>query len=327
MDDRDSKDRDGDEPALAPPPAATGWLEAIIVPRTSDLGDGFTVRRALPSAQRRMVGPFIFFDQMGPILLGPGRGLDVRPHPHIGLATVTYLFEGEILHRDSLGTVQPIEPGAVNWMTAGRGIAHSERTASEVRARGGPLFGIQSWVALPQAEEETEPAFAHHPRDSLPVIEGDGVHLRLIAGTFGGARSPVPVFSPMVYADVQLAPAARFAVPGEYEERAVYLIEGSIEIAGCPEPFGAGQLLIVRSGAEIVLTPAKTGAKPEPARLMLLGGAPMDGPRHIWWNFVSSSKERIEQAKQDWQEGRFAPVVGETEFIPLPGQPTPVRYP
>lgn len=318
-------DDDDNEAVVTPPPAAAGRLETVIVPRTSDLGDGFTVRRALPSRQRRMVGPFIFFDQMGPILLGPGRGLDVRPHPHIGLATVTYLFEGEILHRDSLGTVQPIEPGAVNWMTAGRGIAHSERTTPEVRARGGPLFGIQSWVALPKADEETVPAFSHHHRDSLPVLEGDGVQLRLIAGALGSTRSPVPVFSAMVYADVRIAPGARFAVPGEYEERAAYLVEGPIEIAGCDMPFDPGQLLIFRAGADIVLAAAKTG----PARLMLLGGAPIDGPRHIWWNFVSSAKERIEQAKRDWQEGRFAPVVGESEFIPLPGQPKPppVRYP
>lgn len=318
-------DREDDEPTLAPPPGAAGMLETLIVPRSSDLGDGFTVRRALPSRQRRMVGPFIFFDQMGPIVLETGRGLDVRPHPHIGLATVTYLFEGELLHRDSLGTVQPIEPGAVNWMTAGRGIAHSERTAPEVRARGGPLFGIQSWVALPQADEEIAPAFAHHGRDSLPVLEGDGIHLRLIAGALGGARSPVPVFSAMVYADVRLAPGARLALPGEYEERAVYLLAGSLEIAGCNESFSAGQLLIFRAGAEIVLAAARTA----PVRLMLLGGAPMDGPRHIWWNFVSSAKERIEQAKQDWQEGRFAAVIGETERIPLPERPKPppVRYP
>jgi redox-sensitive bicupin YhaK (pirin superfamily) len=315
--------RDADEPALEPP--AAGLLETLIVPRTSDLGNGFEVRRALPSRQRRMVGPFIFFDQMGPIVFRAGTGLDVRPHPHIGLATVTYLFEGEILHRDSLGTVQAIQPGAVNWMTAGSGIAHSERTGPEVRARGGPLSGIQSWVALPQAHEETAPAFAHHDRDSLPVIEGEGAHVRLIAGTLCGARSPVRTASAMVYADVRLAPGARFALSAEHEERAAYLVEGAVTLAGCGEAFVAGQLLIFRPGAEIVLAAAKMA----PARLMLLGGAPMDGPRHIWWNFVSSSKERIEQAKADWKEKRFASVPAETEFIPLPEQPQPppVRYP
>jgi hypothetical protein len=315
--------RNADEPALEPPAAAAGLLETIIVPRTSDLGNGFEVRRALPSRQRRMVGPFIFFDQMGPIVLRAGTGLDVRPHPHIGLATVTYLFEGEILHRDSLGTVQPIQPGAVNWMTAGSGIAHSERTGPEVRARGGPLSGIQSWVALPQAHEETAPAFAHHDRDSLPVVEGEGAHVRLIAGTLWGARSPVRTVSAMFYADVRLEPGARLVLRAEHEERAAYLVEGSIELAGCGEAFVAGQLLIFRPGAEIVFS-AQTAA-----RLMLLGGELMDGPRHIWWNFVSSSKERIEQAKADWKEGRFAPVPAETEFIPLPEQPQPppVRYP
>jgi redox-sensitive bicupin YhaK (pirin superfamily) len=317
--------RDADEPALEPPAAAAGRLEPIIVPRTSDLGGGFEVRRALPSRQRRMVGPFIFFDQMGPIVFRAGTGLDVRPHPHIGLATVTYLFEGGILHRDSLGTVQPIQPGAVNWMTAGSGIVHSERTGPDVRAQGGPLFGIQSWVALPQAHEETAPAFAHHDRDSLPVIEGDGAHVRLIAGTLCGARSPVRTVSAMVYADVRLEPGARLVLRAEHEERAAYPVDGSVELAGCGEAFGAGQLLIFRPGTEIVLSAAKSA----PARLMLLGGEPMDGPRHIWWNFVSSSKERIEQAKADWKEGRFASVPAETEFIPLPGQPQPppVRYP
>jgi redox-sensitive bicupin YhaK (pirin superfamily) len=312
-----------DEPTLEPPATAAGRLETIIVPRTSDLGGGFEVRRALPSRQRRMVGPFIFFDQMGPIVFRAGTGLDVRPHPHIGLATVTYLFEGEILHRDSLGTVQPIQPGAVNWMTAGSGIVHSERTGPDARAQGGPLFGIQSWVALPQAHEETAPAFAHHDKNSLPVIEGDGARVRLIAGTLCGARAPVRTASAMVYADARLAPGARFVLGTEHEERAAYLIEGSVELPECGEPFVTGQLLIFRPGAEIVLTAAKTA----PARLMLLGGAPMDGPRHIWWNFVSSSKERIEQAKADWKEGRFAPVPAETEFIPLPEQPSPVRYP
>ena len=225
--------RDADELTLEPPAAAAGRLETFIVPRTSDLGGGFEVRRALPSRRRRMVGPFIFFDQMGPIVLRAGSGLDVPPHPHIGLATLTYLFEGEILHRDSLGTVQPIQPGAVNWMTAGSGIVHSERTGPDVRAQGGPLFGIQSWVALPQAHEETAPAFAHHDRDSLPVIEGDGAHVRLIAGALWGARAPVRTVSAMVYADVRLEPGARLVLGAEHEERAAYPVEGAVELAGC----------------------------------------------------------------------------------------------
>ena len=318
-------DQHDDEPVLTPSATAAPLLEMVIAPRSRDLGDGFQVRRALPAAQRRMVGPFVFLDQMGPIALPPGRGLDVPPHPHIGLATVTYLFEGEILHRDSLGTVQPIEPGAVNWMTAGPGIVHSERTGPETRARGGPLFGIQAWVALPRADEETEPAFAHHPRDSLPVRDSDGARLRLIAGVLGDAVAPVRTFSAMFYADLRLAPGARFALGAEHEERAAYLVAGSLALAGCDKVFAAGQLLVFRPGAEIVFA----AAQPAPARLMLLGGAALDGPRHIWWNFVSSSRERIERAKADWKEGRFPPVPGESEFIPLPEQPQPppVRYP
>jgi redox-sensitive bicupin YhaK (pirin superfamily) len=283
-------------------------LDTVIVPRTRDLG-GFEVRRVLPSARRRMVGPFIFFDQMGPATFAAGQGLDVRPHPHIGLATVTYLFAGEIVHRDSLGNVLPIRPGAVNWMTAGRGIAHSERSAPEQRRAGGPLFGIQSWVALPRHHEEAAPAFAHHGADSLPLVEGDGKTVRLIAGVLYGARSPVETLSPMFYADVRLAPGARLPLPPDYDERAAYLVEGATEVAG--ERFAPGQLLVFRPGETVILTAV------ERARLLLLGGEPMDAPRHIWWNFVSSSPERIEQAKLDWKEGRFAPVVGETEFIPL----------
>ena len=285
-------------------------VEMAIVPRTRDLGDGFQVRRVLPFVNRRMVGPFIFFDAMGPTLFEGGHGLDVRPHPHIGLATVTYLFAGEIIHRDSLGNVQAIRPGDVNWMTAGRGIAHSERSDRSRLAQEPRLFGIQSWVALPKRDEEAAPDFAHHPGATLPVIDGEGKSLRLIAGELFGARAPARTFSAMFYADALLDPGARLALPAEHEERAAFLVEGAVDLAG--ETHAAGQLLVFRPGAEIVL------AAPSGARLMLLGGAPMDGPRHIWWNFVSSSPERIEAAKADWKAGRFAQVVGETEFIPLP---------
>ena len=285
-------------------------VEIAIVPRTRDLGDGFEVRRVLPFAKRRMVGPFVFFDAMGPTVFAGGHGLDVRPHPHIGLATVTYLFAGEIIHRDSLGNVQPIRPGDVNWMTAGRGIAHSERSDRALLAQEPRLFGIQSWVALPERDEETAPDFTHHPGATLPVIEGEGTTVRLIAGELFGARAPVRTFSDMFYADVLLDPGARLALPAGHEERGAFLVEGTVELAG--EMHAAGQLLVFRPGIDIVLGAARG------ARLMLLGGAPMDGPRHIWWNFVSSSPERIEAAKGDWKAGRFVPVVGETEFIPLP---------
>lgn len=295
-------------------------LETIIVPRTRDLGDGFEVRRALPSAERRMVGPFVFFDQMGPTVLGAGKGLDVRPHPHIGLATVTYLFDGEIMHRDSLGTVQPIEPGAVNWMIAGRGIAHSERTPPRVRATGGRLFGIQAWVALPKRDEETAPGFAHHAIGELPRIEDGAMRVRLIAGSLYGKRAPVQTFTDMFYADVDFQSGGRAPLPADHEERAAYVVEGSIDIAG--DAFTAGQLLVFRPGDAITI---KANGS---ARVMLLGGEPLDGPRHVWWNFVSSSQDRIEQAKADWKAGRFAPVPDETEFIPLPEpNPAPVRYP
>ena len=295
-------------------------LETVITPRTRDLGDGFEVRRALPSAQRRMVGPFVFFDQMGPVILGEGRGLDVRPHPHIGLATVTYLFDGEILHRDSLGNAQPIRPGAVNWMTAGRGIVHSERTPTELRAVGSSLFGIQTWVALPKGHEETEPGFAHHGADALPVIKGEGKRLRLIAGSLYGERSPVQVFSEMFYADATLLSAARLDLPAEHEERAAWVAEGRIEVGG--DVFEAGRMLIFGPGEAVVINAL------DPARLILFGGEAMDA-RHLWWNFVSSSEERIEQAKADWKAGRFGKVPGdETEFIPLPEEPPrPVHCP
>jgi len=284
-------------------------LETMIVARTGDIG-GFEVRRALPSVKRRMVGPFVFLDQMGPAEFLIGHGLDVRPHPHIGLATVTYLFEGEIMHRDSLGTVQPIRPGAVNWMTAGSGIAHSERTAPELRAQGFNLFGIQAWVALPSSAEETAPTFVHYPAKGLPIIQGEGKTVRVIAGSLYGESSPVETPTATFYADAALEAGARIPLPADHEERAVYVAQGKIDIAG--DSFEMGQLLVFRPGDEITIT-ALT-----PARVMLLGGEPMDGPRHIWWNFVSSSMDRIEQAKADWKAGRFGAVPDDNEFIPLP---------
>jgi redox-sensitive bicupin YhaK (pirin superfamily) len=294
-------------------PRATGGsgagLDVVIIPRVRDLG-GFEVRRVLPAGERRMIGPFIFFDQMGPITLKAGTGIDVRPHPHIGLATITYLFEGEILHRDSLGNAQAIRPGEVNWMTAGRGIVHSERTPEALRVAPSPVFGIQAWVALPRGQEEMEPSFAHHGAETLPVIEGKGSRVRVMIGSLMGARSPVATVSEMVYADATLGAGARLAFPVEHEERAIYVVKGVIDIAS--RSFGASQLLVLKRGAEAAVV------APQGARLLLLGGAAMDGVRHIWWNFVSSSQQRIDQAKADWKAGRFPSVPGETEFIPLP---------
>jgi redox-sensitive bicupin YhaK (pirin superfamily) len=267
-----------------------------------------------------MVGPFIFFDQMGPAEFITGEGIDVRPHPHINLATVTYLFEGEIMHRDSLGTEQPIRPGAVNWMSAGRGIVHSERTAPERKARGQKLFGIQSWVALPAAFEESAPGFVHHGAHALPLIEERDKSVRLIVGSAFGKTSPVQTASEMIYADIALEPGASVPIDADHEERGIYLVSGNVEIAG--DRFGPGQLLIFRPGDRITVSAAT------PARFLLLGGAPMDGPRYIWWNFVSSRKERIEQAKAEWQSGRFDTVPGDAEeFIPLPENANVVSYP
>jgi redox-sensitive bicupin YhaK (pirin superfamily) len=299
-------------PAQDPAPGdklACDAIDQVIIPRTSDIGD-FTVRRALPSARRRMVGPFIFLDHMGPAEFRAGQGIDVRPHPHIGLATVTYLFDGEIVHRDSLGSVMPIRPGAVNWMSAGRGIAHSERTAGDHRVAGEPLHGLQCWVALPQNEEEGEPAFAHIDADALPTERAEGKTIRVIAGRLYGLASPVETKWDTIFADIALEAGARLPVDADAEERALYLVSGVIEIAG--DRFGDGRLLVLRPGDRITLTALS------PARLALLGGATMDGPRYIWWNFVSSRKDRIEQAKADWKEKRFDAVPGEAEFIPLP---------
>ena len=291
--------------------ASADAIEAVIVPRARDLG-GFEVRRALPSAERQMIGPFIFFDQFGPVLMRSGQGIDVRPHPHIGLSTVTWLFDGAIFHRDSLGSEQPIAPGELNWMTAGRGIVHSERTSPAELSRERTVFGIQSWVALPKQHEETAPGFEHVAMDRLPVIADRGLKVRVIAGQAYGATSPVKTHSDLFYLDVQMAPGASLPLPLEHEERGVYVAEGAVEVAG--QGFAAGRLLVFRPGDAITLR------SPGGARLMLLGGEPMDGPRHIWWNFVSSSKDRIEAAKDDWKHARFGGVPGDdTDVIPLPG--------
>ena len=285
-------------------------LELVIVPRVRDLGDGFSVRRALPHGKRQMVGPFIFFDQMGPVQFIAGQGLDVRPHPHIGLATVTYLFDGRVMHRDSEGNALEITPGAMNLMTAGRGIAHSERSPADARQGSEGMFGIQSWIALPQAHEETAPSFQHFDAGSLALIEVGGVRARVIAGSAFGKTSPVGMLSEWLYAEVVLAPGASAPLDPDQEERAIYVAEGEVDIAG--ETFDGPRLLIFRPGDRITVRALRR------ARLMFLGGAALEGPRYIWWNFVSSRKERIEQAKEDWKTGRFAPVPNETEFIPLP---------
>jgi redox-sensitive bicupin YhaK (pirin superfamily) len=284
-------------------------IRRLIQPRPRDLG-GFSVRRVLPSAGQKMVGSFIFFDHMGPADFAPGTGIDVRPHPHIGISTVTYLYEGGVLHRDSLGAVQEIEPGAVNWMTAGRGIVHSERTGPALRAAGHRIHGIQSWVALPREAEETEPSFRHYPAAALPDFGLGGATLRVIAGSAFGRQSPVEVHAPTLYVDVRLPGDRSLVVPPEHEERAVYVAEGSATLDGAV--IEAGQMAVLEPGTSPRLTAIA------PVRAMLLGGAPADGPRHIWWNLVSSSEERIEQAARDWAEGRFPQVPGETEFIPLP---------
>ncbi len=288
---------------------AADLIDTIIVPRARDLG-GFSVRRALPSAKRQMVGPFIFFDQMGPAEFVIGEGIDVRPHPHIGLATLTYLIDGAIVHRDSLGTEMTIEPGALNLMTAGSGIVHSERTGPQDRVKGARLFGLQTWVALPKNAEEIDPAFHHVGADELPIVEDNGVRVRVIVGDMFGRSAPVPVAHETIYADAELSAGRALPVPASHEERAIYTIAGTIEIAG--EAFEPGQLLVLNPGDEVTVRARSD------ARFVIVGGDPMDGPRYIWWNFVSSSKERIEQAKEDWRQARFDTVPGETEFIPLP---------
>jgi redox-sensitive bicupin YhaK (pirin superfamily) len=286
-----------------------------IIGKTHDLGDGFMVARMLPQATRRSVGPFLFFDYFGPVEFPPGKGVDVRPHPHIGLATVTYLFEGAQMHRDTLGSVQEIAPGDVNWMTAGRGIAHSERTGPELRARGHRLHGIQTWVGLPQKDEEAEPHFQHFAAKDLPQRQERDVALRMITGEAFGLTSPVKVFSPIFYAEARFERGGSFTVTADHEERALFLVEGEVQIGGDHgvETHGAGAMLFLEPGEIVTLFSSA------PARVMLFGGAPLDGPRHLWWNFVSSSRDRIEAAKTDWRAGRFGAIPGDDqEFIPLP---------
>ena len=300
-----------DEP-IPGQPETVNAIDTIIIPRARDLG-GLEVRRALPSTQRQMVGPFIFFDQMGPADFVLGEGLDVRPHPHINLSTLTYLFDGEVLHRDSLGTEQIIRPGAVNLMTAGKGIVHSERMDDAYKSRGAELFGLQTWLALPEDKEEIDPAFYHHEKQALPIIEDGKAQARLVVGSAWGERAPVPTYSDTLFADVSLAPKGQIPIGAEHEERAIYTVTGTVRIGN--EDFEPGQLLVLRP--DEALTVKNPG--PEQARFALLGGATMKGPRYIWWNFVSSRKERIEQAKEEWKKGRFDSVPGdEEEFIPLP---------
>ena len=282
----------------------------LIDGRVHDLGDGFYVRRLLPHIDARRVGPFVFFDHMGPVQMKPGQGMDVRPHPHIGLATVTYLFEGAIRHRDSLGSVQDIRPGDVNWMTAGRGIVHSERTPDAERASGQKLHGIQIWVALPKSAEEVAPEFHHHSVSALPTLEHDGVRLRLVVGDALGLHAPVRIFAPMFYLAAEFAPGARFVLPAEYAERAVYAVDTDLTIDG--EALAAQRMATLSPGSDVEIV------APAGGHAVFFGGDPLDGDRHLYWNFVSSSRERIEQAKQDWTDQRFGQVPGETEFIPLP---------
>ncbi len=294
----------------APEPTCTsipGTVKLVIEAKARDLG-GFSVRRVLPSPQRRMVGPFVFFDHMGPAEFPPGEGIQVRPHPHIGLATVTYLFEGEIMHRDSLGFVQPIQAGAVNLMTAGRGIVHSERAGSDLETTS-RLHGIQSWMALPTDQEETAPEFVHYPANDLPELEQDGLQVRVIIGEAYGVRSPVKSYSPMLYLECRAKQGSTMTLPDRYDEQAVYVVSGEIAIDG--QRLASGVMGVMSPGQASQITANAD------CRVMVIGGAPV-GPRHIWWNFVSSSRERIERAKLDWQHKRFAMVPGDDEFIPLP---------
>jgi redox-sensitive bicupin YhaK (pirin superfamily) len=286
-------------------------IQAIIEGKPRDLGD-FAVRRLLPAMALKHVGPFVFFDHMGPAEFAPGKGINVRPHPHINLATVTYLFEGAIMHRDSLGSEQLIRPGEINWMTAGRGIVHSERTPQELGAQAHRLHGIQLWIALPKEAEEVEPAFFHHTAEAFPVIEMGGTELHVLLGAAYGTESPVAVFSSLFYVEARMRAGTTLSLPVEYAERAAYLAEGKVAVGDVEA--NVGQMLVFAAGAKPLLRAEAS------ARLVILGGAPLSEPRHIYWNFVSSSLERIEQAKRDWGEGRFPKVPGdEVEFIPLPG--------
>lgn len=306
-------------PALEPgcPDAAhLDSIETLIIPRAHDLG-GFEVRRALPAPKRQMVGPFIFFDQAGPAEFLTGRGVDVRPHPHIGLGTVTYLYRGEFQHRDSLGSNQTILPGAVNWMVAGRGVTHSERTSAETRKAPHSLFGVQTWIALPEDREDVAPSFEHHAKETLPEFDDGGVRLRLILGRAYGEHAPARLFSDTFYADVSLQAGARFPLPDDHEDRGIYVLEGSVSIAG--QTFEAGRMMVFRPGDRITVAAGAEGA-----RLMALGGETLEGPRHIWWNFVSSSREKIEAAKEEWRRGAWGeglfdlPPDDRDEHIPAP---------
>lgn len=286
-------------------------IEQLVIPRSSDIG-GFRVQRALPSAKRRLVGPFIFFDRMGPARLEIGEALDVRPHPHIGLSTVTYLFDGEIKHRDSLGTELVIRPGDVNLMTAGRGIVHSERTPEDMRDHPMNVSGLQTWLALPDDKEEMPPAFEHRDAASLPEFDGDGVKGRLIIGSFHGLASPVTQYAETLYVDLRIEGGRSFPLDDVAEERAVYILSGELGVGG--ETFQSNRLLVFRPHDRLTLKAGAAGC-----HLMIFGGASLSSRRHIWWNFVSSSKERIEQAKEEWKTGRFDIVPGdEEEFVPLP---------
>ena len=289
-------------------------LDAIMLSPICDLGDGLSSRRALPSSHHRMVGPFVFLDHLGPRVFEAGHGFAMQPHPHIGLAAVTYLIDGEIIHRDSLGSIETIRPGEVNWMTAGSGIVHSERASPASRASGGDLLGFQAWVALPARHEEMSPGFAHYSAPEVPRLCAQGVEFTLIAGRSDGLVSPAESLSDLVLAQIVLTSGARYQVKADFPQRAIYVASGEVEIAGEARIFGEAELILLKPGAEIVVrAPAFHSA-----RLMLMGGEPYPEPRHIYWNFVSSSLDRIAQAKADWREGRFASVPGEHEFIPLP---------
>ncbi len=285
-------------------------VETVIPGRERDLG-GFSVRRILPSARKRMVGPFIFLDEMGPAEFLTGQGIDVRPHPHIGLSTLTYLFDGSMMHRDSTGIEMEIMPGDVNWMTAGSGVVHSERSSAQARTGSQRLFGLQAWVALPADKEEVPASFEHRGRGELPIISGEGRQVRLVAGSLFGSTSPLKVSSPLVYADILLDAGALLPVDPVHSERALHVLTGAVEVDG--ERYGPHGLMLLREGMPVTVRAV------DPSRVVLIGGEPLEGPRHIWWNFVSSSKERIEQAKEDWRNQRFGKVVNDVEeFIPLP---------
>ena len=282
----------------------------VLTGNVRNLGGGFNVARVLPQPARRAVGPFVFFDHFGPVEMPPGGGIDVRPHPHIGLATVTYLFEGAILHRDSLGNVQPIVPEEVNWMTAGRFIVHSERTPEDVRARGHRIHGIQSWVGLPQAGEECAPSFVHAGAEALPTKRLGGAELRLVVGSAYGLTVAIPVHSPIFYVDARISPGAVLPLTDEYAERAAFVVEGAVECGGAHH--GRGAMLLFDANERATLSASA------PARIMLLGGAPLDGSRTVWWNFVASSQDKIERAKEKWRANPTGHIKGDGEFIPLP---------